>query len=94
MLFFLSLQKDDNLLSKLRLWVCSGEQLAVSLAQEFFKSVRHPKPILCNFYGSTEVMGDVTYYICDGLNCLKDADKVPIGIKSINAIITNFMFTN
>jgi hypothetical protein len=35
--------------------------------------------VLCNFYGSTEVMGDVTYHVVRSASEIKESDKVPIG---------------
>ncbi|XP_076059253.1 beta-alanyl-bioamine nonribosomal peptide synthetase ebony-like isoform X2 [Oratosquilla oratoria] len=68
-------------LSHLRLWVCSGEVFTPDLLRSFFTIFKEGQTI-CNFYGSTEVMGDVTYIrFCSA----KDAEdklhqsKVPIG---------------
>ncbi|XP_050686170.1 zwittermicin A synthase ZmaJ-like [Eriocheir sinensis] len=47
-------------LKTLRLWVCSGEVLPADMLHAFFKTFTNGQTI-CNFYGSTEVMGDVTY---------------------------------
>ena len=47
--------------SALRLCVCSGETLKHDLAMQFFDIF--PSATLANFYGSTEVMADVTYEI-------------------------------
>ncbi|KAF4527639.1 hypothetical protein B566_EDAN016199, partial [Ephemera danica] len=56
-LLLLARQKDGSGLRDLRLWVCSGEELALDLVREFF-AVMPPGAALANFYGSTEVMGD------------------------------------
>lgn len=72
------LQKNEGTLKRLKTWVCSGETLAVSLAEEFFDYFSDGEHKLCNFYGSTEVMGDVTYYTVTGVNQLSQ-EKVPIG---------------
>lgn len=66
-------------MKNLKTWVCSGETLAVSLSEEFYKYFSEKDHILCNFYGSTEIMGDVTYYILPGLKELKLVEKIPIG---------------
>ncbi|GLV44403.1 ebony [Carabus blaptoides fortunei] len=87
LLLFLDLQKDDTLLRNLRIWVCSGEPLSVSLAQEFFHYFPENNHMLCNFYGSTEIMGDVTYHVISGLAQLKNQEKVPIGLPIDNTII-------
>lgn len=81
------MQKSQNLLKNLRLWICSGESLPVSLASEFFDHFQEGKHILCNFYGSTEVMGDVTYFACEGKSQLRSYDKVPIGYPLDNTVI-------
>uniref|UniRef100_A0A8D8SYR8 Mycosubtilin synthase subunit C n=1 Tax=Cacopsylla melanoneura TaxID=428564 RepID=A0A8D8SYR8_9HEMI len=85
MLMFLKMNNNSDeskvLLRHLRLWVCSGETLSRTLCLEFFQHFEGPPvaPTLCNFYGSTEVMGDVTYY---EMKCAKDVqryEKIPIG---------------
>lgn len=88
LLIYLSLKNDANLLSKLKLWVCSGETLPVSLANEFYDYFPENEYLLCNFYGSTEIMGDVTYFICQGQDELSDYENsVPIGRPVFNTTI-------
>lgn len=87
LLIYLSLKQDASLLSKLKLWICSGETLPVSLAMEFFDHFRENEYMLCNFYGSTEIMGDVTYFICRGKEQLRNYINVPIGYPLFNTII-------
>lgn len=87
LLIYLSLKNDANLLSKLKLWVCSGETLPVSLANEFYDYFPENEYLLCNFYGSTEIMGDVTYFICRGKSQLRSCINVPIGYPIFNNII-------
>ncbi|XP_003706624.1 nonribosomal peptide synthetase ebony [Megachile rotundata] len=88
MLMYLSLRNKDNILRSLRLWVCSGETLPVSLADEFFTTFANDdNKILANFYGSTEIMGDVTYHLINDPNQLQSVDKVPIGKPLDNCII-------
>lgn len=65
--------------------MCSGETLTVSLAEEFFKCFTDGNHKLCNFYGSTEVMGDVTFYSISDPRQLKLQDKIPIGNVNIVA---------
>ncbi|KAK8740652.1 hypothetical protein OTU49_002633 [Cherax quadricarinatus] len=76
-------------LQHLRLWVCSGEVFPRDLLHSFFNTFTHGQTI-CNFYGSTEVMGDVTYLelcnIDDAVTKLVD-DKVPIGYPIRNCCI-------
>lgn len=59
--------------------MCSGETLVVSLAEEFYGCFPEGEYKLCNFYGSTEIMGDVTYYVITDVDSLRRMNKVPIG---------------
>lgn len=80
LLMYLSLNNNTSALSNLKLWISSGEPLTVSLAKEFFRYFSAENGhVLCNFYGSTEVMGDVTYFSIKGEQSLENLDKVPIG---------------
>lgn len=69
-------------LEHLKMWVCSGEVLTGELLLEFYDCFP-AGTVICNYYGSTEVMGDVTYAAFrsrdDVLATLID-DKTPIGI--------------
>ncbi|KAH0555055.1 hypothetical protein KQX54_014982 [Cotesia glomerata] len=87
MLMYLSLKDNHRSLKSLRLWICSGEILPQTLAKEFFSRFADFGHTLANFYGSTEVMGDVTYYLLNDINQLEDMDKVPIGRPLDNCII-------
>uniref|UniRef100_A0A182QGJ1 AMP-dependent synthetase/ligase domain-containing protein n=1 Tax=Anopheles farauti TaxID=69004 RepID=A0A182QGJ1_9DIPT len=78
---------DSKLLYNLRIWVCSGEPLQISLAREFFDYFQEGVHQLCNFYGSTEVMGDVTYFVCESKKQLENYEKVPIGYPLDNTTI-------
>ena len=78
--------KEEDFLPKLKLWVCSGETLQPSLARKFFQRFQNEK-ILCNFYGSTEIMGDVSYYEIRTERDLETGQTVPIGIIIIIVII-------
>jgi len=51
--------EGSKFLQNIRLWISSGEVLRMTLIEQFFKFF--PTAQLCNFYGSTEVMGDVTF---------------------------------
>ncbi|XP_017887731.1 uncharacterized protein LOC108629509 [Ceratina calcarata] len=86
-LMYLSLRSKDSALSSLRLWICSGETLPVSLAEQFFVTFDNGEKILANFYGSTEIMGDVAYYLLNDRRQLQSAEKVPIGKPLDNCII-------
>ncbi|XP_041783947.1 mycosubtilin synthase subunit C [Anopheles merus] len=78
---------STKLLYHLRIWVCSGEPLQISLAREFFDYFQEGVHQLCNFYGSTEVMGDVTYFVCESRKQLEGYEKVPIGYPLDNTTI-------
>jgi amino acid adenylation domain-containing protein len=47
-------------LSRLTLWICSGEPLSGALSRRFHQ--RLPQGVLLNLYGSSEVAADVTWY--------------------------------
>uniref|UniRef100_A0A023F0N0 Putative the adenylation domain of nonribosomal peptide synthetase n=1 Tax=Triatoma infestans TaxID=30076 RepID=A0A023F0N0_TRIIF len=87
-LLYLGLSKQNqSKLQNLKLWVCSGETLSVALATQFFEHFNTGNQILCNFYGSTEIMGDVTFHI---MKCTEDVsvdNKVPIGIPLDNTVL-------
>ncbi|XP_063703822.1 beta-alanyl-bioamine nonribosomal peptide synthetase ebony [Culicoides brevitarsis] len=87
LLLYLPLQNDKNLLKSLKIWVCSGEPLSLALAKEFYDFFEQGQHILCNFYGSTEVMGDVTYFVCESKKQLEALEKVPIGYPVDNTVI-------
>ncbi|XP_058061317.1 beta-alanyl-bioamine nonribosomal peptide synthetase ebony [Anopheles bellator] len=91
LLLYLPLQhragSEEKLLYQLRIWVCSGEPLQISLAREFFDYFEEGVHQLCNFYGSTEVMGDVTYFVCESKDQLEHYDRVPIGYPLDNTAI-------
>uniref|UniRef100_A0A1B0G5X8 Uncharacterized protein n=1 Tax=Glossina morsitans morsitans TaxID=37546 RepID=A0A1B0G5X8_GLOMM len=80
-------QNRQKLLSNLQMWVCSGEPLPLSLAMNFFDYFEEGAHALYNFYGSTEVMGDVTYFACENKKQLSHYDRVPIGVPVINTVI-------
>jgi aspartate racemase len=64
----------DQKLSRLKLWVSSGEALGSDLAQRFFESI--PGSTLLNLYGSSEVAADVTCYELRSGNAIT---RIPIG---------------
>uniref|UniRef100_A0AAR5Q839 AMP-dependent synthetase/ligase domain-containing protein n=1 Tax=Dendroctonus ponderosae TaxID=77166 RepID=A0AAR5Q839_DENPD len=86
-LAYLQLQNNAQALKSLKTWVCSGETLAVSLAEEFFRYFKENGAKLCNFYGSTEIMGDVTYHVIEAVRQLQHLHKVPIGLPLDNTMI-------
>lgn len=65
------------MLQNLKLWISSGESLSVSLAEQFLSIFSEHR--LCNFYGSTEVMGDVTFHVINSKEDVAVMGKVPIG---------------
>nr|QNH91384.1 ebony [Harmonia axyridis] len=86
-LMFVEIKKQDGILSNLKTWVCSGETLVKGAALDFYKYFPENEHRLCNFYGSTEIMGDVTYYVIKGLDQMKSFEKVPIGNPVDNTIV-------
>lgn len=78
-IFIYFIKDNRRVLKSLKLWICSGEILPQTLAKEFFNRFANYGHTLANFYGSTEVMGDVTYFLLNNISQLEDMDKVPIG---------------
>ncbi|XP_037948636.1 mycosubtilin synthase subunit C [Teleopsis dalmanni] len=91
LLMYLNLGNKRNqstkLLYNLQIWVCSGEPLAHSLALNFFDYFEEGVHTLFNFYGSTEVMGDVTFFTCESKKQLSSYDRIPIGIPIYNTVL-------
>lgn len=91
LLMYLNLENGNantnKLLYNLEIWVCSGEPLALQLASQFYDYFEEGKHALYNFYGSTEVMGDVTYFACESKKQLSQLDRVPIGKPVSNTVI-------
>lgn len=78
---------ENKLLYNLHIWVCSGEPLPVTLAMHFYDYFEEDTHTLYNFYGSTEVMGDVTYFTCESKKQLQHFERVPIGVPVSNTVI-------
>jgi amino acid adenylation domain-containing protein len=70
-------------LSHLKLWITSGEALSVNLARTFRELM--PSAKLLNFYGSSEVSANVTYY--DTSLLPERANSVPIGRPIDNILV-------
>lgn len=87
LLIYLPMRNQPGLLHSLRIFICSGEPLSVTLAREFFDYFVEGKNVLCNFYGSTEIMGDVTYFVCESKRQLAELDTVPIGYPVNNTVL-------
>ncbi|KAG6459387.1 hypothetical protein O3G_MSEX011364 [Manduca sexta] len=87
-LMYLSLNPSGKPLQHLKLWICSGETLSKELALQFFKNFGdHDGYKLANFYGSTEVMGDVTYYVLEKSGQLDIHPTIPIGSPLDNCAV-------
>lgn len=87
LLMYLPLKNQPGLLHNLKIWVCSGEALSTQLATEFFDYFVEGQHVLCNFYGSTEITGDVSYFVCTSKRQLAVFDKVPIGYPISNTVL-------
>ncbi|XP_064628472.1 beta-alanyl-bioamine nonribosomal peptide synthetase ebony-like [Lineus longissimus] len=80
LLLYLKMSDRFNMLSKLKLIVCSGETLPPSLAKQFFSFFSGT--VLANYYGSTEVTGDVTYDVFQDVRDVEEKcldDRMSIG---------------
>lgn len=87
-LMYLSLSPSERPLQHLKLWVCSGETLSKELAAQFFQHFSDQNGYkLANFYGSTEVMGDVTYFVLEKANQLEMFSTIPIGAPLDNCAV-------
>ena len=75
-----------HFLKHLKLVICSGETLSYNLALRFFK-IMPPGCTLANFYGSTEVTGDVTYQL---FHSKEDVERHTVNYRlSIGTVIYN-----
>lgn len=88
-LMYLQMSGKSNvkLLHRLQIWVCSGEPLPLQLAESFYDYFQEGVHALYNFYGSTEVMGDVTFFACESKKQLSQIDRIPIGLPINNTVI-------
>lgn len=79
-------------LNSISLWVCSGETFNYDLLKKFFTKFPSGKT-MCNFYGSTEIMGDVTYETFSSMaevdiKCIGErGPHVPLGKALYNTVI-------
>lgn len=90
LLLYLAMAKSSEKkrkLANLRLWISSGEALTLQLAEEFFEYFDDGQHELANFYGSTEVMGDVISFSVKSFNELKGFDSFPIGRPNHNTVV-------
>lgn len=76
-LTFLNFSEKAKKLQQLKLFICSGEILPKHLVNHFFKYFSDGSHSICNFYGATEDIGDVTYFICDPND--EESSSIPIG---------------
>lgn len=68
-------------LHHIRTWICSGESLTPQLAYKFYDYFP-AETLLCNYYGSTEVTGDVTaavFHSRDHFTASLVDNNVPLG---------------
>ena len=75
----LPIKKEDF---KLKYVITSGETLTIDLGRKFFDKLPLQNLKLLNFYGSTEIMGDVTFEVFNNKNDLvtfSESDKLSIG---------------
>jgi acyl-coenzyme A synthetase/AMP-(fatty) acid ligase len=75
---------SKRLLSHIKIWVCCREPLPVQLAHDFFDNFNYVNyysgdRVLCNYYGSTEVMGIGTCHVMRSAVEVKECAKMPIG---------------
>lgn len=90
---YLSLNRAERPLQDLKLWICSGETLSKDLASQFFKYFGdHEGYKLANFYGSTEVMGDVTYFVLEKSGQLDLHPTIPIGMFQYSCLNLILLF--
>lgn len=80
--------KSKTTLSKLRLWMSSGEVLTKTLALDFFAyyTMKGEHIILANFYGSTEAVDCIVYEISSEKQ-LENLNKIPIGLPVHNTMV-------
>ena len=76
--------RDNLKLPQLKLWINSGEELRMSLANEFFDCFAESPRILATWYGATETMGDVITYKIESREQLMSYDRIPIGKPTHN----------
>jgi len=65
-------------LESITLWICSGETLSKDLLVDFFNAFPSGATI-CNFYGSTELMADITFEV---FTCPKDVEEKVDGVHT------------
>ena len=83
----LPIKKEDL---KLKYVITSGETLTIDLGRKFFDKLPLQNLKLLNFYGSTEIMGDVTFEVFNNKNDLvtfSESDKLSIGKPISNIAI-------
>jgi len=76
-------------LRQLELWISNSETLSVSNARRFFATFPCRKT-LCNFYGSTETMADVTFDVfatIEDVERKSEDDALSIGCPVWNTVI-------
>ncbi|CRK94943.1 CLUMA_CG008433, isoform A [Clunio marinus] len=80
--------KNEKKLSNIKLWISSGDILSINLANNFFDYFNNDgQHMLANFYGTTEVMADVSTFLVKSKEELENFESFPIGKPSHNTII-------
>lgn len=87
LLLYLSVEHNAVKLKNLKLIISSGEPLTAQLAKDFYKQFSENEHTLCNLYGTTETMGDVTYFVCSGSKQVEKLAHIPIGRTVYNSIV-------
>jgi len=75
------LSKERKSLPDLKIVVCSGETLNVTLINKFFSTTKGNIKLM-NFYGSTEIMADATYEVFNSVDDIPGSvvdDRTSIG---------------
>ncbi|PHM36579.1 non-ribosomal peptide synthetase [Xenorhabdus innexi] len=80
-------ERSENTLKSVRLLICSGERLAPELARQVVTD--YPWLRLFNFYGSSEVNGDATWYEYNAGQGVPDVSVIGRPIDNIRCYILN-----
>jgi len=83
------LELKTSALETLDTLVCSGESLSVDLIRRV--KARYPRVRLYNFYGSSEVNGDVTAGVCSDSNNVAQLEHSLVGRPIWNTRYTCWM---
>ncbi|PHM72994.1 non-ribosomal peptide synthetase [Xenorhabdus sp. KJ12.1] len=78
---------DEHILKSIRILICSGEQLTPELARQLVTN--YPWIRLLNFYGSSEINGDATWYEYDAARVVPDVSIIGRPIANTRCYILN-----